>query len=190
MELLDKYKEILSKDLFLNLIKEELKSCSLNLTGGAINDILSGKNPKDYDFEYSTDTEREINKSNKFKLIYTSSTALTYEYHSNIIQLIFKDRSEFPYTIEKARYNLRNGDLHDFDSNSFENKLLVPNKKAFLKRETARTVLRRLLKWQAKGYNIHPITYESILRCAFISSKKLDSDSIIINTEDSGSSDF
>jgi hypothetical protein len=171
MGILDKYKEILSKDLFLNLLKGEIDNCPMQLTGGAINDILAGRNPKDYDFEYNSDFEKKMKESDKFKLLYTSKSAITYEYHSNVIQLLHKERKDFPYTIEQGRFNVRNGDLQDFDHQSFENKILIPNSRAYEEMKIARHVIRRLLKWQDKGYKIDHRSYGSVLKIAFKSTK-------------------
>lgn len=168
---MEQYKLKLGKDLFLNLLKSEIDNCPMQLTGGAINDILSGKSPKDYDFEYNSDFEKKMKESDKFKLLYTSKSAITYEYHSNIIQLLHKERKDYPYTIEQTRYNVRNGDLVDFDHQSFEQKILIPNKRAYDEIAIARSVLRRLLKWQDKGYKIDYRSYGSIIKVAFKSTK-------------------
>jgi hypothetical protein len=176
MGVLDKYKEKLSKDLFLNLLKGELENCPMQLTGGAISDILNDRNPKDYDFEYNSDFEKRMKESDKFKLLYTSKSAITYEYHTNIIQLLHKERKDFPYTIEQARYNVRNGDLQDFDHESFEQKILIPNQRAYEEMNIARHVIRRLLKWQDKGYTINPRSFGSVLKIAFKSTKVSNSE--------------
>lgn len=182
---MEKYKEILAKDLFLNLLKSEIDNCPMQLTGGAINDILSGKSPKDYDFEYNSEFEKKMKESDKFKLLYTSKSAITYEYHANIIQLLHKERKDYPYTIEQARFDVRSGGLHDFDHQSFEQKILIPNKRAYNEIAIARAVLRRLLKWQDKGYKIDYRSYGSIIKVAFKSAAKAGQSEIEDEDEES-----
>lgn len=164
--MLEKYEKILSEDLFLKTIKEENLS-NLTLTGGAVVDILSERTPKDYDFIHSNVIEDEMNKSDKFKLLYTSITAITYEFLGKKVQLLYKNPVDYPYTIEQSKYNIDTGQLDFFASDSFEQKLLVPNKEVYKSRAIARNVIKRLLHWQGKGYNIHPITFASVVKSAF-----------------------
>jgi hypothetical protein len=177
--MLEKYEKVLKEDLFLKTLKEENLG-SLILTGGAVIDILSGVIPKDYDFVHTNIIENKIKANDKFKLLYTSSTAATYEYLGKDIQLLYKNPLDFPYTIEQSKFNIDTGKLEYFATDSFEQKLLVPNKEVYKSKSIAKNVIRRLLHWQGKGYTIHPVTFASVLKTAFkkckCSSHNLDED--------------
>ena len=164
---MEKYLEKLKKDLFLEHFTKEFKNEHPILTGGAINDILSDRTPKDYDFIHSTGLENALQKNLTFELQYVSRTAVTYSYNGFIVQLIYKKPEEFPYTIEQAQYRLNAQTLQNFDEQSFTHKILIPNKEAFKQIIIARHALKRLLKWQDKGFKINPITYQSLLKRSF-----------------------
>jgi hypothetical protein len=145
------------------------------LTGGAVVDILRGVIPKDYDFIHTTALENLMRKNLKFKLLYTSRSAITFLYNDTPIQLLYKSTESFAYTMEKGEYNLGIETLENFDEQSFVNRVLVPTKLAFTSRGTARVGLKRLLHWQYKGWTLQNITFQSLCDVAFKDLKKCKS---------------
>lgn len=172
---MEKYEKILKEDLFLNLLRAELDlektRMSVNLTGGAVVDILRGVKPKDYELLHHVSLENALRKNSTFKLEYVTKSAVTFSFNNTIIQLIYKSPTQFPYTIEKGQYSLTSQKLVDFDSNSFEDMLLVPTQNAFDDKYTARCAVQRLLHHQRKGWNIPEITFQSICSIAFKAEK-------------------
>lgn len=165
---MEKYQKILKENAFLDNLKNEFSgSCYPSLTGGAINDILSDVVPKDYDFVHTVSLENEIYKNPNFKFLYISRTAITFEYKTKIIQLLYKNPKDYPYTIEQAEFDIRRGNLKNFDITPYESKTLIPNQECFKKIPLAKNAVRRLLKWYAKGFEIPQITYQSMLKVAF-----------------------
>lgn len=170
-QFMEKYEQLLKEDLFLNMLRTELdlekSRMSVNITGGAVVDILRGVKPKDYDILHHTSLENLLRENSKFKLEYVTKSAVTFSFGNSIIQLIYKPPTNFPYTIEKGQYSLTSQKLSNFDSSSFETKLLIPSQNAFEDKHTARCAIQRLLHHQHKGWNLPDITFQSVCQVAF-----------------------
>lgn len=175
LENMKEKEEIILKDpvvAFITSKWKEAKHCnSLFLTGGAVIDLLEGRKPKDYDFYLTSvlDFNRIIKGGVELGLNfnYTSATAVSFTWEGNDIQVLRKDPSEFPFTIEMSKFSIRESIFEFFDNVSFSSKILIPNDGLlFNNTDVTRTnFLNRISKWESKGYKIHPITKKSYLKC-------------------------
>lgn len=145
---------------------------SVMLVGGAVIDILDGREPKDYDlcishsniFEYGyKELTRRLANTDEFRLVYTSMTAYTFQFKGNIVQVLKTNPSDFIFEIEKSRFGLKSGTFSFFDIMGYESKLLIPNDENDVIREKyLRNFKSRVKRWSEKGYKLHPVTYKSI----------------------------
>lgn len=166
--------EIILRDpvvAFITSKWKEAKHCnSLFLTGGAVIDLLEGRKPKDYDFCLTSASD--FNKIIKggvelgLNFNYTSATAVSFTWEGNDIQVLRKNPSEFPFTIEMSKFSIRESKFESFDNVSFSSKILIPNDALlFNNTEVTRTnFLNRVSKWESKGYKIHPVTKRSYIK--------------------------
>lgn len=175
---MEKYTEILKQDLFLKLLKEEINKLDtshkpkVTLVGGAVIDILRGVRPKDYDLLHNSILEKALKENPNFKLEYTSKSAMTFSINGFIVQLLYKNVSEFSYSIERSEYDVTVERLLKLDVQSFEHRVLIPSETAFLNKKIARCAIRRILHHQKKGWVIPNITFQSLCDTAFKGDKQ------------------
>jgi len=157
--------EKILQNTFIKILINDFPDENLELTGGAIIDILDGRKPKDWDFKsliYS-----QIVK--QFDFLYETEFSISYCYKGEIIQFL-KDRElPFDFTISNAIFNLKKKALTNYDGECHDKRHLRPN--AFTK-EASINALRRIPHWQNKGYSINKHTYLSLLSI-IIPDKKL-----------------
>ncbi|HLS53746.1 MAG TPA: hypothetical protein VK031_07220, partial [Tissierellaceae bacterium] len=108
------------------------KSPHAHLVGGAVVDILEGREPKDYDFNVSFCGKGwvKINENPDFKFLYNSATAITYLFKGKyVVQILEKQSEYFPFFIEKFKYNIVTETMvtpNPFTEVSFNSKKLIP----------------------------------------------------------------
>ncbi len=150
--------------------KDELKNTysarnvNMTLIGGAVVDLLEGREPKDYDFvKLSASTEKILMEAG-FKFQYETKTSRTfmktYPYGDVIIQSLKNPSTGFDFTISQSRFSLSSKHL-TLDEIAFENKILIPPN--FEAAESAANSLARIPHWRDKGYEIPDKTYFSLL---------------------------
>ncbi len=155
---MENYKEKIESDPVVQLLLEMFKDKhpSLQLTGGAISDILNDRKPRDYDFLGTGLND----KLTDWEFTGETKTAKTYTKDGIIIQLLKTKSSEFDFTISQATYNFNNS-VVTIDEESFKSKVLKPVN--FTTPERALGTLRRAKHWEAKGYKLPNSTYQSLL---------------------------
>lgn len=172
-------KEMIDKIMENPIIKEiydnfEFKSYGSKpiLVGGAILDILEGREPKDYDF--LNDAEPALRTTLKllgYKYSHESKTAITYNKGSVIVQILKTSIEDFEYTISQTRLIFKmNTPEFIIDKESFEGKVLVPIE--FDRPFQAVRCLLRKPHWEKKGYNLPEETYYSLLNLVYKSGSR------------------
>lgn len=160
-------KEKLENNLVLKMFKERFGDVKPQLVGGAVIDILEDRVPKDYDFIFSETLKKKLDEISEFK--YVSKTSFTYEYNGFLLQLLRKNKCNFPFTIEKSQYCINSGTITTLDMASFNNKTLIPTAMiggfvdGYCEVKSAREALLRIPHWVRKGYKINDITYFSLI---------------------------
>lgn len=153
-------------DLYQEPLLRELieKKVDFVLVGGAVIDIFDGRKPKDYDF---THISFGVLASLNFKYSYETATATTYERESDglIIQRLKTSAATFDFKISRAKISgedsFRYQTKIDIDADSYLNKLLIPQS---YEPQAALNSLMRIPHWRKKGYEIHDMTYYSLLK--------------------------
>lgn len=132
------------------------------LTGGAVYDVLKDRLVKDWDFEMSHKLKSKLDEIAEF--ISSSSTATTYRYDGQIVQLLNKDKSAFPFTIEQSTYNITTNELK-IDEASYKSGILIPTSNVYHTDDYRAIIncLRRAIHWKKKGMRLPDITYSSLL---------------------------
>ena len=158
----EKTSKILRNDFvsfMMNTIKDPDIDCKL--VGGAVIDILEGREPKDYDLidHYGVD---RILLGNKFKIKSRTKYADTYDNGSWIVQLLKTKPKDFDFTISQSSFMFTRRRLN-IDEYAFDNKALLP---VSFEAENAANSLARLPKWYSKGYKIDITTYLSLVSVA------------------------
>tara|TARA_R100000656_G_C3952223_1_gene128653 strand:- start:744 stop:1280 length:537 start_codon:yes stop_codon:yes gene_type:complete len=134
------------------------------LIGGAVVDIIEGREPNDFDFEGLSPKSIKELLANGFKFESDTRTATTYVYKDDLgfnikVQDVKIPKHEFDYTISQATYGLKSKTL-DIDEVSFNSKILIPTGYEF---NQAMSALYRIPHWKRKGYTLPEITYASLL---------------------------
>ena len=162
-------KELLDNHLNIKILKDIFKKCNgIQLVGGAVIDILSGKEPKDYDLiNYIPSIYDRYLIEAGFLFQYETKTARTWIKDKIIIQTLKTNLNNFDFTISQSSYDLREGTLK-IDEISYSNKVLIPTPSAFEDKHLARNTLNRIKHWKSKGYKIHYKTLNSLKRVAKI----------------------
>jgi len=159
---------IIVKELRDMYMKEKYRN-NLTFAGGAVLDIIEGREPKDFDFvEYSSVFE-ELLVTNKYNFIRETRSAITYQKDSTIIQLLKRGIHEFEYKISQASYDIVIERL-SIHIPSYDNKILIPTS---FSKEIALDCLYRLPHWNKKGYQIDDITYKSLIDTLNVKNKIL-----------------
>jgi len=136
----------------------------LLLAGGAVVDILEGREPKDFDFINWGEPELVKFRKAGFKHTYTTKSSITMEKEGIVVQFISFKLKQFGFKIEQSTYDIIKGNL-TIDEDSFNNKVLVPvNFDLF---QNLRSAAFRIPHWVGKGYHIPDITYLSLMSCTF-----------------------
>ena len=164
---INKLKEKIKANDIIRMISESLPNKNCYLVGGAIIDILEGRKPKDYDITNFYSFNRLKEKG--FIFICETKTAYTYTFNGFMIQFLKTTVENFEYKISQSKYKM-DGTSLIIDKLSFENKTLIPT--TFTNTKIAKECLFRIPHWQNKGYNIHPMTYLSLLNIALNDTKK------------------
>lgn len=139
---------------------KDITTFSSVLTGGAVLDLIEGKEPKDFDLLYG-DRAKFITAG--FTFAGETKTATTLIKDDIIVQLLKTNPENFDYTISQSKYDFRTEKLTEFDELSFESKVLIPTRVAFENKENALNSLQRLPHWQRKGFRLPDTTYQSLL---------------------------
>ena len=152
--------------LLLRKVLGESKSYGdkLLLAGGAVVDILEGRNPKDFDFVNWGKSDLDKFRKAGFKHTYTTKSSITMEKDGIIIQFISFELKQFGFKIEQSTYDIVKEDL-TIDEDSFTNKVLIPVN--FDDFQNLRSAVFRIPHWVGKGYHIPDITYLSLMSCTF-----------------------
>lgn len=161
--------EILKNNEKVKILKEIFSSVySVKLVGGAVIDILEGREPKDYDLIYfipSLHNKHLLNAGFEFQ--YETKTARTWTKDDITIQTLKTDKDDFDFTISQAIWDLKSEKI-EIDNISFKSKKLIPTPNAFLDKSKARNSLKRIRHWERKGYKIPKQTLDSLKRVAKI----------------------
>lgn len=158
------------------VVKELMEICkkhphakSIYLTGGAVVDIIDGREPKDYDIIYTCchGIIQKVSKNDKFRLLYTSRTSITFLFKGkHKVQLLRNKMDEFPFENDKILFRMdgiiTGGTI--FAKDILDNRLIVVNDDRMNCGISRKLFKARVKKWESKGYNIHPISYKSYLR--------------------------
>jgi len=141
-----------------------LVGCSfydLELVGGAVVDIIDGREPKDYDMIGFNDAV--IAKFRAYGFVFQSETktAITYQKFGLIVQFLQKSKEDFDFRISQTSWSFYHNKL-TFDKESFDGKLLIPT--SFTNKGLLINSLLRIPHWQNKGYNVPLPTYMSMVR--------------------------
>ncbi|HLS54066.1 MAG TPA: hypothetical protein VK031_08845 [Tissierellaceae bacterium] len=144
---------------------------SAYLTGGAVVDILDGREPKDYDISWIAcqNIHETLGKHKYFKLIYSSRTSTTYLFKEKYkVQILKTHERDFPFMNDRILFNLR-GELEIRDNpyllSILKERIIVVNDEMFERGGISRKLFKaRVKKWESKGYKMHPITYKSYIR--------------------------
>ena len=117
-----------NNSFLLQLSKDFKKVRNPILTGGSIFDLLKCRMVKDWDFLPNNSLLEKLDEVAVRTNV--SSTATTYEYLDQTIQVLKKDKLYFPFTIEQSTFNLTNGDFN-IDLQSYNTMLLTPTDRLF-----------------------------------------------------------
>lgn len=146
----------------LSQIARDSKDCTPVLVGGAVVDIIDGKEPKDYDIIVYGDEKQFVKSLEKcgYRFLMESKTAITYFNYGIEVQLLKTNIKDFDFTVSQSNVNLIDMSM-DLAKHEIENKLLIPVN--FNDKKLALNTLARLPHWMKKGYKIHEKTYFTIL---------------------------
>ena len=144
---------------------------SAMLTGGAVVDILDGREPKDYDisWKYCDGIHDKLELHKDFKLLYESMTATTYLFKGkHKIQILKNGTETFPFLNDLILFrmdgridSLKNKHLRSI----LENRIIMVNDYRVVDLGISRKLFKaRVKKWESKGYKMHPITYKSYIK--------------------------
>lgn len=163
-------KALLDEHPKIKILKEIFDKCNgIELVGGAVIDILSFREPKDYDLiNYIPSIYDKYLLDAGFFFQYETKTARTWVRNKIIIQTLKTNKDNFDFTISQASYNLKSAWL-TLDTISFDERVLIPTPIAFEDKSHARNSLSRVKHWQNKGYKIPTATLKSLKRVAKIS---------------------
>lgn len=150
--------------MFRELFKDRYSV--FKLVGGAVVDILEGKEPKDWDF---TTMGPEPLLDAGFEHQYTTKTAATYKKENITVQILTTNPNDFEFKISQAQYEITKQKL-EIDEQSFKHKTLIPTS---FEPQSALNSLRRIPHWIKKGYRIHELTYQSLLNSVAGSKNKM-----------------
>lgn len=161
--------EQLKENPTILLLKEVLGDSKYSLSrlllaGGAVVDILEGREPKDFDFINWRESDLIRFRKAGFKHTYTSKSSITMEKDDVVVQFISFELKQFGFKIEQSTFDIVKGELK-IDEDSFTNKVLIPVN--FDEFENLRSAAFRIPHWVGKGYNIPDITYLSLMSCTF-----------------------
>lgn len=134
-----------------------------HLTGGAIIDILDGRNPKDYDVIASRPLKECLIK-NGFSIQYETATSITFKREDIIVQELKRQLvDEFDFRIASAKYKLGSNIKNklSIDIDDYKNRTLVPNR---WDKESIINSLYRLPHWSKKRFGVREETYLSMIR--------------------------
>lgn len=132
------------------------------LVGGAVVDIIDGREPKDYDIIVYGNQKSYISALEKcgYRLLMDSSTAITYFFGDIVVQLLKTNLNRFDFTVSQSTFNLESLEA-EIQEHEIKNKLLIPvnldDKKCIL------SSLSRIPHWRKKGYDIKEQTYYTLL---------------------------
>lgn len=152
--------EKIKKDPGVILINKDLKNGEL--VGGALIDIDRGVKPKDYDVCLAAWKVDDLVKLG-WQFLYETKTAYTLLKNDIYLQLLKTIKDDFDFKISQSCYSLQNNTLN-YDKVSYNNKTLIPT--TFDNPKVAKKCLFRIPHYQKKGYDIHPMTYLSLLNVA------------------------
>lgn len=146
----------------LKKLNDDFKHNPIQVVGGAVVDLLEGKDPRDIDIIMYHTTPQYMNLLVKFGFVYLydSSTSTTLSFGGYTFQILKKSLQDFDFEISKSTYNVNN-DTFNVDLISFRNKTLIPNFEQ--SSGLLFNALSRIPHWYKKGYSINSITYQSIL---------------------------
>jgi hypothetical protein len=162
----EQQERLFKENPFINYIIE--KKARVALCGGAVVDILEGRQPKDYDVLYLYSDA--INKLD-LKYQYDTKTATTYRVGFTIVQALKRSKDDFDFRISQSTLQIdTNGKLKlSLHADSFDNKILIPIELAWNNIGLARNSISRIKHWEKKGYYIHEKTYKSLKKVAKLS---------------------
>ena len=145
---------------FIGIVGDKGISSTFCLIGGAVVDIIEGRQPKDYDFMGATDSIKNKFEGAGYKFLYNTRTSDTYYKNGVTVQFLKTSVEDFDFEIGRSSFFFK-GLALKVDKNSFDNKLLVPIN--FEKRRNVLNSLKRVPHWKKKGYSIDDTTYLSLL---------------------------
>lgn len=163
--------KILTNKVVSELIDELSVFSSANLVGGAIVDIIDGREPKDYDLIVEESEIKIIEKltfNPNFKFLYNSPSSTTFLFKGeHEVQFIKSKPEDFYFLNERNSFNLRAKKFETLFISLFETKMLAVNSEAMMnQRFTASQFGIRVRHWERKGYRISDTSYDSAIRKA------------------------
>jgi hypothetical protein len=160
MKTAQEQKELIDNHPTVQMFHEIFKTKSFSqfyICGGAITDLLEGREPKDWDF-LKTSPKPFLDAG--FEHVHTTKSAATYKKDGITVQILSKPKEKFDFTISQATYEVGKKIL-SIDEQSFKDKTLTPV--SFETKSDALCSLLRIPHWKKKGYTIHDLTYLSLL---------------------------
>jgi len=158
----EEQEKLFRADPLIKILLETEGLNSVKLVGGAVSDILEGRVPKDYDFEFNYFPD--VDKLG-LEYQYETKTAKTFKKEDLIIQQLKTTIAEFDFKISQSVLSIPNSKKIGLtlDKNSFDNKVLIPTDICWIEKKKALNALRRVVHWRNKGYTISDMTYLSLL---------------------------
>ncbi len=132
-----------------------------SIIGGAVIDILEGRNVKDYDLYDWKQNTIDFFLENGFTYDYESKTSITIKKGKLVLQFLKNKLENFDFIISQSRFSLVSESL-TIDLLSFNEKILIPT--SFDNKMNIINSLQRVPHWRKKGYSIPDLTYLSLVR--------------------------
>lgn len=135
----------------------------VDLVGGAIvtamDNINKGQSsPKDYDFYLNVPTQMFIDKGYTF--VCETDNARTFTKKGHTFQALKTSANGIDFTISQIKFVIKTNDIIG-DLFALENKILIPTPQSDI--DLKFNQLYRIPHYEAKGFNIHPSTYKSLV---------------------------
>ena len=154
-------REKLENHRVVKMLKEifNLSYTDIRLVGGAVIDILDGKEPKDYDL---IGCNEGILIKNGFIWVTDTANATTMEKDGIKVQLLKTKTEDFDFRISTSSVRFHKGNVYyDLKEYDITNKILIPQN--YKDKKNILNSLSRIPHWRNKGYNISDSSYYSLL---------------------------
>ena len=162
----EKLLQSLNKLEGVKLLKEDFKNyASFRLIGGALvtaRDNIYGEHlsPKDYDIINANRIPTQTVVDLGYEFLYETENSKTFSKNNMIFQFIKSDVNTIDFTVSCISYSF-NRDVLDGDLYTLEHKILIPTVQTDFHMKFNQ--LSRLTHYQAKGFTIHPNTFNNLI---------------------------